>query len=306
MMAGAPEKKARSAELGKGRLRALLYLAAAVLAALGTAVLLTRYMDTRVAAVRVPTEKVVVAAMELPIATELELKALATVDWPAASLPEGTAKDPKDLEGRIVNATIAKGEPILLSRLASEDDTGKGALSTVLSPGMRAMSVRVDDVVGVAGFIHPGDHVDVIVTMSPDLGSSPPVSKIILQYVKVLTVGQELEGRAADPQKPVPATVATLMVDSDQAERLALAASKGQLVLALRSSIDTETVATAGVAPKGLLSGSAAIAERPRLRRSRRVEVMKQDPPPPPDSKMVEILRGDMFEKRDFQKDGNP
>jgi pilus assembly protein CpaB len=132
------------------------------------------------------------------------------------------------------------------------------------------------------------------------------VSKIILQYVKVLTVGQELEGRAADPQKPVPATVATLMVDSDQAERLALAASKGQLVLALRSSIDTETVATAGVAPKGLLSGSAAIAERPRLRRSRKVEVMKQEPPPPPDSKMVEILRGDMFEKRDFQKDGNP
>ncbi len=304
-MAGAPEKRARSAALGKGRLRALLYLAAAVLAALGTAVLLTRYMDTRVAAVRVPTEKVVVAAAELPIATELELKVLSTVDWPAAALPEGTVKDPKDLEGRIVNTTIAKGEPILLSKLASEDDTGKGALSTVLSPGMRAMSVRVDDVVGVAGFIHPGDHVDVIVTMSPDLGSSPPVSKIILQYVKVLTVGQELEGRGADPQKPVPAAVATLMVDSDQAERLALAASKGQLVLALRSSIDTETVATAGVAPKGLLSGSAPIAER-RVRRSRKVEVMKQEPPPPPDSKMVEILRGDMFEKRDFQKDGNP
>ncbi len=304
-MAGAPEKKERSAE-GKGRLRALLYLAAAVLAALGTAVLLTRYMDTRVAAVRIPTEKVVVAATELPIATELELGALATIDWPAASLPEGTVKDPKDLEGRIVNATIAKGEVILLSKLASVDETGKGALSTVLSPGMRAMSVRVDDVVGVAGFIHPGDHVDVIVTMSPDLGSSPPVSKIILQYVKVLTVGQELEGRAAaDPQKPVAATVATLMVDSDQAERLALAASQGQLVLALRSSIDTEMVATAGVAPRVLLSGSAAIAVR-RVRRSRKVEVVKQGPTPPQNSQMVEILRGDMFEKRDFQRDGNP
>jgi pilus assembly protein CpaB len=312
-MPGASEQKSRSADPGKGRLRALLYLAAAIFAALGTAVLLTRYMDSRIAAIRVPTEKVVIAAIDLSIATKLQPDHLTVIEWPKASRPNGTVNDPKELEGRVVNASITKGEPILLSKIASGD--GKSALSTVLPAGMRAVSVRVDDVIGVAGFIHPGDHVDVIVTMTPQVqaGNGPPISKIILQDIKVLAVGKELESRTRDPQKPVPVTVATLMVGSEESERLALAASKGQLLLALRSGIDGEVVATSGVAPQALLGISRAAPEPEKVehpdhaRRSRKMVAVKPPPPPPkPETRMVEILRGDMFEKRDFQKDANP
>ncbi len=308
MAAASEQKSGRPSEPGKGRLKALIYLAAAVTAALGTAVLLTRYMDTRIAAVRVPTEKVVVAATDMSIATTLRPELLTVVDWPLASRPDGTVKEPQELDGKVVNTSIAKGEPVLLSKIASGD--GKSALSTVLTAGMRAVSVRVDDVVGVAGFIHPGDHVDVIVTMSPQMSSAPPSSKIILQNIKVLAVGKELENRTRDPQKPVPATVATLMVDSEESEKLALAASKGQILLALRSGIDGEVVATSGIAPAALLSGSRSRPEPEKVERvrskARRAVVAKTPASPPRETKMVEILRGDMFEKRDFQKDANP
>jgi len=327
-MAGPLDPKAsRLADPAKGRLRALLYLACAVAAALGTAVLLTRYMDTRIAAVRVPTTKVVVAASDLAIATPLESGSLATVDWPRASVPLGTYSDPKELVGKVVNANIAKGEAILLSKVAS-GDLGSSALATVLTLGMRAVSVRVDDVVGVAGFIHPGDHVDVIVTMS-GAEAATSTSKIILQNIKVLAVGKEVDGHQS-VQKPAPATVATLMVDSEQAERLALAAAKGQLLLALRSSVDSEVVETQGVAPLALVGGPAPVRrpdppppepvhekekEKEKVRRVVAVRpppppvtVAAPTPPPPKDSKMVEILRGDLFEKRDFQnqKESNP
>jgi pilus assembly protein CpaB len=313
-MAGASEQKSRSAGPGNGHLRALLYLVAAIFAALGTAVLLTRYMDSRIAAVRVPTEKVVVAASDLSMATKLQPDQLTVVDWPVASRPGGTVKDPKDLEGKVVNAGITKGEPILLSKIAAGE--GKSALSTVLPAGARAVSVRVDDVIGVAGFIHPGDHVDVIVTMSPQTGTgnAPPISKIILQDIKVLAVGKELENRTRDPQKTVPATVATLMVDSEESEKLALAASKGQVLLALRSGIDGNVVATSGIEPQTLLGMPHPTPQPEKVDRvdhthGRTRKMVAVKPPSPPekrDTKMVEILRGDMFEKRDFQKDSNP
>lgn len=318
-MAGEREQQGgRPPESWRGRARALSFLGAALLAAVGVAVLLTRYMDTRIAAVRVPTVKVVVAATDLGMATTLRGELLAQVDWPTASRPDGAVQDPAALQGKVINAAIAKGEPVLLSKIAS-GEPGKSALATVLPAGMRAVSVHVDDVVGVAGFIHPGDHVDVIVTMAPMETSGvrlPPTSKMILQNIKVLAVGKELESRKRDPQAPVSATVATLMVDSEQAERLALAASKGQLLLALRSSIDSELVATSGVEPLALLAGTAAAAQRvERVERERprpapaRARKLAARPPPAPAAqpkKVVEILRGDLFEQRDFHKDANP
>ncbi len=307
-MTGASDQKARTAGAEKGRLRALIYFLAAGVAAVGAAVLLTRYMDRRIAAVRIVTEKVVVAATDMSIATTLRPDLLRVVDWPLASKPDGAIKDPRELDGKVVNAALSKGEPVLLSKIASGD--GKSALSMILTAGMRAISVRVDDVVGVAGFIHPGDHVDVIATMSPQTSNAPPISKIILQNVKVLAVGKEMENRTSDPKKPVSATVATLMVDSEGSEKLALAASKGKILLALRSGIDDEVVATSGIAPAALLAGSRSTPEPEKVERARgktrKVVVMKTPPAAPPrESKMVEILRGDKFEKRDFQKDAN-
>jgi pilus assembly protein CpaB len=307
------QKAARGTEPTRSRIRALVFFLAAVVVALGTALLLTRYIETRIAAARVPTEKVVVAAADLSIATSLRPELLTTVDWPAASLPEGALLDLKEAEGRIVNVSIVRGEPILRSKLAS-GDAGRSALANLLPVGMRAMAVRVDDVVGVAGFIHPGDHVDVIVTMIAEAaGRTTPTSKMVLQNIRVMTVGRELEYRARDPQKVLPATVATLMVDSEQAERLALAASKGQIRLALRSSLDSDFVATTGVGPRQLLNTPVEEPKPPAARESppasplakRAVAVRKPATPPPPPSKVVEILRGDLFEKRDFQKESS-
>lgn len=311
MATGNDQKTSRATAPAKARWRALAFLAAAVVAALGTALLLTRYMETRIAAARVPTTKVVVAAADLPIATTLRPELLATVDWPTASLPDGSLGDVKQAEGRVVNVSMVKGEPVLGSKLVSGDG-GKSALAALLTPGMRAMAVRVDDVVGVAGFIHPGDHVDVIVTMTPEVSHGVPISKIILQNIKVLTVGKEMENRGRDPQKTLAATVATLMVDTDEAERLALGASKGQIRLALRSSLDAEVVATSGVAPRTLLSlrevaeepkPGAREAPRPKVRRA--LVARKPAAEPKPESKVVEILRGDLFEKRNFEKESS-
>jgi pilus assembly protein CpaB len=204
--------------------------------------------------------------VDLPLAAELRKASLTAVDWPLASLPEGAASDPGALVGRVVVTPILKGEAILSAKLASRE-SGSG-LAAILPIGMRAAAVRVDDVVGVAGFLHPGDRVDVIVTMKPAEGPGvPPVSKIVLQDVRVLAVGKEIAAKGKELQRSIPATVATLMVTSEQSEKLALAAAKGQLLLTLRSST-TEPVTTAGVTPPVLLSGTASLAPRP--------------PPPPP------------------------
>jgi pilus assembly protein CpaB len=297
--------KTRNNDARRSRVRALLFLAAAALAAVGAAVLLTRYMDARVAAVRVPTEKVVVAAVDLPVATPLKPGQLAVVDWPVASLPEGRASDPASLAGKVVTVAVAKGEPILASRIAGSGAGGASALATVLPTGVRAVSVRVDDVVGVAGFIHPGDRVDVLVTMIPIEGSQTPVSKVVLQNIKVLAVGKELESKHRDPQATVSATVATLMVTAAQSERLALGAVRGQILLALRSAVDAEEVETPGVSPPTLYNLSRHEPEVKTVARATRRQPPHAPAPAPAVEPVpaVEIMRGDLFEKRNFKKE---
>jgi pilus assembly protein CpaB len=285
-------------------LRAALFFAVALVAAVGSALLLTRYMEARTAAARVPTDVVLVADLDLPVGTELRPEHLRAVAWPMASLPEGAFKDPKELEGKVLTVRLYKGEAFLPTKLAGSD-AGRG-LSALLPPGMRAVAVRVDDVVGVAGFIHPGDVVDVIVTLRTDGGGGITASKVILQGIKVLTVGKELDAGPRSAEKVVQATVATLMVDAEQSERLALAASKGKLLLALRGAADTEAVATRGVNANTLLSREApapAPASRPSASVPR-TRLVKATPPPEPAHEprrdVVEIMRGDVFERRTF------
>lgn len=312
-------RRAAAASAGKrSGVRAVLFLGFAVVAALGTAVVLTRYLEARTAAVRVPTAKVVVAAVDLPAAAALRAESLKVVDWPTASLPERAISDPARLVGRVAITDIAKGEAVLEGKLASSD-AGSG-LAALLPAGMRAVAVRVDDVVGVAGFVHPGDHVDVIVTMKPvEGGNAPTMSKIILQDIRVLAVGKDVS-QAGRADKAVLATVATLMVDGDQSERLALAASKGQLLLALRSRIDRDEIVTNGVVPPELLAGesggvrvvtASAVAPpaSPTPVRARTRTVARKPPVEEVrqvERQTVEVIRGDLFEKRDFQKDSRP
>ena len=289
----------KAADLGSRRygLRAALFLAVALVAAVGSALLLTRYMEVRTAASRVPTELVMVAQADIAVGTELRAEILRAVEWPAASVPEGAFKDAQALEGKMVAVRVYKGEPILAALLAGAD-AGKG-LSALLPPGMRAAAVRVDDIVGVAGFIHPGDSVDVIVTMRAEGGSGVPAARVILQNIRVLAVGKDLDVQTKTLEKALPATVATLLVTAEQSERLALAATQGKLLLTLRGSADTEIVETKGASPSGLLAVQTP-APRPAPRVAPRATPA---PTPPKPREVVEVIRGDLFERRDFQKE---
>ncbi|HET9553277.1 MAG TPA: Flp pilus assembly protein CpaB [Anaeromyxobacteraceae bacterium] len=172
----------------------------------------------------------------------------------------------------------------------------------MLAPGMRAVAVRVDDVVGVAGFVHPGDSVDVIATIRLDGGNAVTSSKVILQNIKVLAVGKELDQRAKGPDKVVQATVATLQVDAPQSERLALASVQGKLLLSLRSSADVEVVPTSGMTASALLALPAPQAAPARPAPTR---VAQAAPPAAPKAEpSVEILRGELFERRSFDGGG--
>ena len=180
---------------------------------------------------------------------------------------------------------------------------------------MRAIAVRVDDVVGVAGFIHPDDRVDVLVTMHPNRPGAETTSKVFMQNVKVLAVGQEVESNDKTRLHANPATVATLLVSPQDSERLALASIEGRLILTLRSWTDARPVETDGAISSGLV-GEPVAQNQPQPGSGQRVAVAgrhgkggKQAPltamptadaPPKPD--VVEILRGDRFEERNFKR----
>jgi pilus assembly protein CpaB len=287
--------------------RAVVFLSVAVLAAVGAALLLTRYMDAKTAAMRVPTARVVVAAVDIPVASPIKPEWLTTVDWPAISRPDGSGEDPQQVVGKVAVVPLVKGEAVLVSKLAASG--GRSGLAVLLPPGARGVAVRVDDVVGVAGFIHPGDRVDVIVTMDTRERDQGAASKIILQNVKVLAVGSDLEHRGKAVEKAVPVTVATLMVTPEESEVLALGATKGKLLLALRAAGDDEVAATPGIVPSALLASAVRPpprpAEVPRAAPTKRPQVAKAPGPAPAEKRVVEILRGDLFEKRDFER-ANP
>jgi pilus assembly protein CpaB len=188
---------------------------------------------------RVSTVQVAVAMRELPMGTVLRAEDVKLVAWPGDAVPAGYATALADLEERGLIAPVSANEPILTSKLA---DRGSGGGLPVLIPeGMRAVSVRVDEVIQVAGFVTAGTRVDVLLTYSED---GPTQTRTILQNVQTLAAGQtiqrDLEG------KPQDVTVITLLVTPQQAERLALAASEGRIQLALRNLMDGQVTVTSG------------------------------------------------------------
>jgi pilus assembly protein CpaB len=291
--------------------RAIVFWTLALMAGASSAVMLKVYLDKRQAAAPTLTP-VVVAALDLPLATTLKLEHLSVVEWPQNARPAGTFIDTKDLVGRVLISKTLQGEPILAPRLAARE-AGSG-LAALIPNNMRAAAVRVDDVVGVAGFIHPEDRVDVIVTLKTQ--NNEPASKVILQNVKVLAVGQQLEIEEKSRGKALPVTVATLLVTPEQSEKLALAATQGKLLLTLRSWTDDSQVNTSGVDPTALIQGSGrsapvAAADAPRSRseerrRSSRREEKVAAVPSAPAPQHVEILRGDRFEERKFEAKEKP
>jgi pilus assembly protein CpaB len=236
--------------------------------------------------VAMPTRPVVVAAADLDLGTEIGRDDVRIIEWPATSVPADAIGNVDDVVGRGIIVPIVQNEPILPMKLASKE-AGAG-LPPAIPPGLRAVSVRVNEVIGVAGYVLPGTHVDVVVTVSPTNQPIDMTSKVILTNVLVLAAGTKIE-RATDKDKPMPVSVVTLLVDPEEAERLTLAASEGKIQLALRNPLDRATPTTRGIRPAALL-GAVPIE---RAARARVAQIAKVESAPAPEPATVEIIRGD-------------
>jgi pilus assembly protein CpaB len=243
------------------------------------------------AAVSVATQPVVVAAADLQIGTALKKEDLQVIDFPQGAAPEGSFSQPTDLVGRGIVIPLVKNEPVLAAKLASKE-AGAG-LPPVIPEGMRAVSVRVNEVVGVAGYVLPGNRVDVVATASPTESRSDTTSKVVLSNVQVLTAGTRMEQNQEDSE-PTQVTVVTLLVNPEQAERLALASTEGKIQLALRNPLDQGAPETPGIKTAGLMgSKTQAAAPAARVARARKPESKPEIAPAPAPLPSVEIIRGD-------------
>jgi pilus assembly protein CpaB len=205
--------------------------------------------------VTVPTKPVVVAAADLDLGAELRAEDLRVIQWPAENVPMGAFESPEQLAGRGLIFPVAQNEPFLPQKLAPIE-AGAG-LPPVIPEGYRAVSVRVNDVVGVAGYVLPGTRVDVITTLNPTSRPEDVASKVILTNVQVLAAGTKIEQNGKD-NKPVQVSVVTLMVNPDESERLTLASTEGKIQLALRNPLDKSAPTTAGIRPEMLIAGGLA------------------------------------------------
>jgi len=230
--------------------RAFLMIVISIGVGIGAIVLASRWMSQQGA---VASSKVVVAAQDIDLGTPLTPQLLKIADWPKGNVPAGAFEDPKALDTRVVKASLLRGEPVLESKLAPLGATG--GLSAVISKGNRAMTVRVNDVIGVAGFALPGNYVDIVVNTEDEStkaeGINKSISKIVLEHILVLAVAQE---QSRDETKPKVVNAVTLEVSPEQAEKLDLARSVGTLSLVLRNQMDSSPVITTGSTKKNVLN----------------------------------------------------
>lgn len=230
--------------------RAILMLLIALVAGVAAVVSASRWLVQQSSS---SVRQVAVAAADLNLGQPLNGSQLRLVSWPSGSVPPGAFEDLKELEGRVVRTSLQRGEPILDAKLAPIGT--KGGLSAVINDGKRAITVRVNDVVGVAGFALPGNHVDVIVNTNEEAKSAQngSISKIVLEKILVLAVAQQV---SRDDTQPKVVNAVTLEVTPEQAEKLDVARSVGTLSLVLRNQMDVADINTGG-ATKGTLLGKA-------------------------------------------------
>jgi pilus assembly protein CpaB len=273
------------------RMRITLVLLLALAAGGGLAFGTYRYMqNVPVKTVSLPTKPVVVAATDLELGAQVRPDDLRVIDWPANSVPEGAFSAPDEIVGRGLVMPVIQNEPILPMKLAGKD-AGSG-LPVVIPEGMRAMSVRVNDVIGVAGYVLPGTRVDVLATASPSTSQADTTTKLVLANVQVLASGTKME-QDTEQGKPMAVNVVTLLVDPEQAERLTLGSTEGKIQLALRNPLDKSEPETPGVRPAVLLGlAKASQPKQGATTRPRPVATVAAAPAPTPEP-TVEIIRGD-------------
>ena len=283
-----------------GRVRVFFVLALAVTAGSVFAYGTYRYVRNLpqggpATTINMPTQPVVVAATDLDIGAEIGADDVKVIAWPKDSAPPQAMSDVKDVVGRGVISPMIQNEPIIAVKLASKD-AGAG-LPPAIPPGLRALSVRVNEVIGVAGYELPGTRVDVLATVNPTNIAQDVTSKVVLTNVQVLASGTKIE-RDVEKNKPIPVSVVTLLVAPEEAERLTLAATEGKIQLALRNPLDKSIPSTPGIRPAALLGYGAAT--RQAVARTHVAGMRPAAAPMPvsvpaeqPIGATVEIIRGD-------------
>jgi len=246
---------------------------------------------------RLQTVGIVIAVVDIPIGSTINPNQVAVSAWPKDSYPKDALADPKIAVGRVALREFFRGEPVVESKLVP---LGKstGLLSLKVPVGMRAFSIKVNEVVGVGGFIVPDTRVDVIVTTSPSPNSPEKISKIVLEDVRVLAVGQVIEQKE---NKPVTVNTVTLALTPEDSEKLALAGNDGIVQLVMRSFTDNAVVMTGGSNKGRLLSSyrnaplvsesAPAKGDKPR-RVARRAPPSAAAPVPLKKSYTVEVIKG--------------
>ena len=209
------------------------------------------------------SQTIMVATRDLPAGTMVRREDVAAIKWPDGAIPEGLTTQAGEVVGRGLIVEVRKNEPMLAWKLA--DKEAGGGLPITIPEGMRAVSVEVDDVIGVAGFVMPGTRVDVLATVMPSTDRRQTTTRIILQNVRALAADKRYQ---QDPEgEPQSVTVVTLLVTPEESESLTLAATEGRIQLALRNTLDSDEIATGGRRIASLVTAegppSAPRASRP-------------------------------------------
>ena len=272
----------------------IVVTALAIVFAVVAAGLMYNYLQEQKQAKTGVYQNIVVAAMEIPIGAQITDTMLKTAPWPKESVPPGSVTDPKVLTaaGRISLRSIPAGEPVTEDKLVPAGAAGAGFMTYVVPPGHRAVTVAVNEVAGVAGFITPGNKVDVVLTTPIPGNPNETISKIVLQDVPVLAIGQIAQEKKEG--KPVVVPTVTLDLTPEDSENLVLAANKGPLQLLLRNYSDNKEVEGSGATIRKVLAGSqpqeTTKSASKIVRRIRRAPAHRARPAP--DYYSVEVIKG--------------
>jgi len=289
--------------------RLILALAGAVICGLLAVMLITQYI-ANIQSYQKDLNDVVVAKTEIPLGTKITAEQLGLAPIPNGSAPEGAFRKLEEAVGRVAITPIGVREPITELKLARE---GMGAgLGAVIPEGYRAMTVKVDEIVGVSGFVMPGSFVDVVAVIVPvnqSAAAKGPISKIVLQNIKVLASGAKIDS-PGDQREPNTVNAVTLLVTPEEAEKLVLAANESKLQLVMRHYGDQEDTQTKGANKDTLLDGHSVTPlpgpstekpvdsqpkAKPRIRRSNVVAQQESKPSPalpPAPRNSIELIEG--------------
>jgi len=289
---------------------------AAIIVALVSTFGVYRVLEVTKANARVATAPVVIAQKDLPEGAAIDRMAVAVAQWPVGTVPAGAFTSIDSVAGRVTRVAVFKGEALVPGRLAP-DGTGPG-LEVKITPGKRAMSMRINDVSGLAGLVPANSRVDILVVM--DGGEKGRVAKLFMENMRVLAIGSVAQ--RTEDGRPINAAVATIEVTPEEGERLAIATTQGQIQLMLRGYGDPDSAKTGGATASQILSGlkSAPTVSAPRPEPRRSTSVRRETPPPQPlvqsivqappvvrppkpDTTTVTVIRGREVQQQKFQLD---